>query len=170
MAAPPPALLHALGQAQRTPTALAFAAAALRPAAAQRRRLEAAVALGRDSAYGRAHGLRGATDPKSYARNVPVLTPEALKPWVARQMRGEAAVLTTERPVYYVRTTGSTGTPKHIPITPAYQAEFQKTEEALAAKAAGPLPGGYAGPSGTEGVPPRPCDWPAAWPGPPPGW
>ncbi|HJL26506.1 MAG TPA: GH3 auxin-responsive promoter family protein, partial [Polyangiaceae bacterium LLY-WYZ-15_(1-7)] len=127
MAAPPPALLHALGQAQRTPTALAFAAAALRPAAAQRRRLEAAVALGRDSAYGRAHGLRGATDPKSYARNVPVLTPEALKPWVARQMRGEAAVLTTERPVYYVRTTGSTGTPKHIPITPAYQAEFQKT-------------------------------------------
>src|SRR5256885_8227481 len=27
----------------------------------------------------------------------------------------------------YVRTTGSTGAPKHVPITPAYRAEFQKT-------------------------------------------
>ncbi|MCA9616580.1 MAG: GH3 auxin-responsive promoter family protein, partial [Myxococcales bacterium] len=109
------------------PRALSFARALRDPMRAQRETLSAALAQGRDTAYGREHGLGDATDPASFARRVPILRPDDLAPWVARQMQGESRVLSVEDPVYFVRTTGSTGTPKHVPITRAYVGDFQKT-------------------------------------------
>jgi len=123
----PPALLHALGQASRTPTTLAFERAVRAPMKAQRERLDAALAQSRGTAYAKHVGLDAITTPEEYRRRAPVMTSADLKGWVARQLAGEQAVLTQEKPVYFVRTTGSTGTPKHVPITPAYKGEFQKT-------------------------------------------
>jgi hypothetical protein len=80
-----------------------------------------------DTAYGKQHGFSSISDPASYARNVPLMTPDDLATWVERAMNGEQAVLTADAPAYYVRTTGSTGAPKHVPITAAYKEEFQQT-------------------------------------------
>ena len=123
----PPWLLHRLGQLSRRPTAKAFAKAARDPMTAQRERLEAALAQGRGTAYGRAHGFDAVSGPADYARKVPLMTSTELASWVDRQLAGESAVLTKADPVYFVRTSGSTGTPKHVPITDAYREEFQKT-------------------------------------------
>lgn len=38
--------------------------------------------------------------------------------WVDRMLHGEDGVLTAERPVMFARTSGTTGRPKHVPITP----------------------------------------------------
>ena len=123
----PPRLLHTLGQLSRRSNAKAFAKAARDPMAAQRERLAAALAQGRGTAYGKAHGFDSVTGPADYAAKVPLMTSAELAPWVDRQLGGEGAVLTQEDPVYFVRTSGSTGTPKHVPITDAYREEFQKT-------------------------------------------
>ena len=122
-----PALLHGLGQAQRVAAAASFSLAAEFPERTQRRFLAGLLARNRDTAYGRAHGFGSVGSAADYAARVPLMTPADLAPWVDRQMRGERGLLSAEAPVYYVRTTGSTGAPKHVPITPAYRADFQKT-------------------------------------------
>ena len=121
-----PSLLHFAGNLARTRHVRAFDAAAGDPEAAQRGRLAEIVARNRDTEYGRAHFAQART-AEEYARAAPLLTPAALQPWVRREMEGARGVLTADAPIYYVRTTGSTGEPKHIPITPSYRDEFQRT-------------------------------------------
>jgi hypothetical protein len=127
MRAASPAFLHLLGQATRARTALAFARAARDPGATQEERLLSLMRRSADTEYGRAHGFSDVTTPAAYARRVPLMTPADLEPWTTRLQAGQRNLLTAEDPVYYVRTTGSTGNSKNIPITPAYRAEFQKT-------------------------------------------
>lgn len=124
---PPPALLHVLGQAARTRHALAFAHAADEPGLAQWSRLRSILRANAGTEYGRRYGFADIDSPARYAQRVPLVTPAEVAPFVDRMMAGERGVLTAEAPVYYCRTTGSTGRPKHVPITPAYRAEFQKT-------------------------------------------
>jgi acyl-coenzyme A synthetase/AMP-(fatty) acid ligase len=124
---PKAALLHALAQLQRAPVAASFGLAVHDPERAQRRRLRELLERNRDTRFGRAHGLEPGLTPQQYAERVPLMTAAELAPWVQSEMNGEERVLTAERPVYYVRTTGSTGAPKHVPITRAYRVEFQKT-------------------------------------------
>ena len=52
-----------------------------------------------------------------YRRAVPVQTYEDLRPHVERQELTGEPELTAEAPVYYNRTSGTSGTPKNIPLT-----------------------------------------------------
>jgi len=122
-----PALLHLVAQASRARTALAFARAARAPMEAQEERLRDLMRRNADTEYGRAHGFAEITTPAAFARRVPLFTPADLEPWAARLMNGERRLLTADDPAYYVRTTGSTGNAKHIPITKSYKNEFQVT-------------------------------------------
>lgn len=122
-----PTLLHALGQAQRAASAAEFARGLRHPERAQRARLARILEGADGTRYAQLHGLRAGMSAEDFSNAAPLLTPAELAPLVTAQMQGEANVLTREKPIYYVRTTGSTGAPKHIPITPSYRAEFQKT-------------------------------------------
>lgn len=122
-----PALLHFMGQLTRARPALQFALAARDPRKAQRAWLERFVAQNRGTEYGRLHGLGEARTPEEFARRMPVMTPADLEPYARRLMSGERNLLSAEAPIYYVRTTGSTGAAKHVPITPSYRRELQRT-------------------------------------------
>jgi hypothetical protein len=122
-----PPLLHLVAQASRARTALAFARAARDPMEAQEARLAELMEANADTEYGRAHGFAEIATPAAFARRVPLTTAADLEPWVQRLMAGERRLLTEDDPVYYVRTTGSGGNAKHIPITKSYKKEFQKT-------------------------------------------
>jgi hypothetical protein len=122
-----PAILHTLGQASRVRPALSFALAAADARRAQTAKLGEILARNADTEVGRLHGFADVRTPEDYARRVPLMTPADLEPWVRRSMAGERNLLTREAPIYYVRTTGSTGAPKHVPITPSYRADFQRT-------------------------------------------
>jgi len=76
--------------------------------------------------YGREHGatdlLTLADDPprffEAYRCAFPVVTYDALKPWIDRVIAGEVAALLPEPPVAWAMTRGTTrGTPKRFPIT-----------------------------------------------------
>ena len=120
-------LLHALGSAQRAGPARAFAKAAEDPRAAQLAKLADLLRRNGSAEYGRSFGLRPGMSAAEFARAAPLMTPADLLPRVSRLMAGERGVLTQDAPLYYVRTTGSTGEPKHVPITKAYREEFQLT-------------------------------------------
>jgi len=82
--------------------------------------------LGRnaDTAWGREHGFAAIRGPEDFRRQ-PLVSADALAPWVDRILAGEDGVLTAERPIAFTTTSGSTGGSKTVPITPRYCREFQ---------------------------------------------
>lgn len=127
MVSPRLVLLHALGQASRARAAAEFRMASRDMRRVQERKLFSLLQAHAGTEYGTANRFGAIKSLREYSERVPVLTPELLHPLVERLRAGERNILSAEPPIYYVRTTGSTGEPKHVPITVAYRAEFQKT-------------------------------------------
>jgi len=94
-------------------------AAAERPAEAQREVLRRILADNQDTAFGRTHGFAGVRSHADYWRRVPVQHYESLRPYVERQRTTGETALTSEAPVFYAQTSGTTGVPKYVPITPS---------------------------------------------------
>ena len=78
---------------------------------------------------GRRYGFGSIRSFPELRRRVPIHTYEDLAADIARMMRGERRVLTADAPLLYCRTSGTTGTPKHIPITPGFVEEFSTTQK-----------------------------------------
>lgn len=99
---------------------LRIAAAVRNPMRVQHALLERILHANRDTSFGRSHGFANIGGYEDFARRVPVRDFEALRPFIdAEIVRGEHA-LTHESPTQYVRTSGSTGEPKDIPLTPKH--------------------------------------------------
>ena len=86
------------------------------PMRAQRRVLASILEANRQSAFGRKYRFSNIHSYEEFARRVPAGDYEALRPFVESQIDGDAA-LTRESPDQYVRTSGTTGLPKDIPLT-----------------------------------------------------
>ena len=123
----PPALLHRIAQAIRTPTALAFARAARRPRAHQERLLLDLLKTNASTVFGEQHDFASIEDFDTFRRRVPLMDPETLQTWVKRLQSGERNLISIEPPIFYARSTGTTGTPKEVPITESYRADFQRS-------------------------------------------
>ena len=122
-----PGLLIALRlRLTRVTTGLRLARTLRDPMRVQRRLLERIVACNRASAFGRDHGFGGINGYDDFARVVPVSDFEALRPYIDAGIERGAAALTEEMPVRYVRTSGTTGRPKDIPLTPSHLAELRR--------------------------------------------
>ncbi len=68
--------------------------------------------------YGREFGFESLRTLADYAAAVPVTTYRDIAERVERMTRGESNILTAEDPVMFARTSGTTGKPKFIPVTP----------------------------------------------------
>jgi hypothetical protein len=107
-------LISAVGR----PAAARFETATRDPVAVQQRKLMDIVTSNQDTEYGREHGFSKIRDLKTYQASVPVVTYEAIRGHVDRAARGDKRVLTAEDPVMFAMTSGTTGDPKLIPVTP----------------------------------------------------
>jgi hypothetical protein len=103
--------------------------AAQRPSDTQRRVLAGIVSANRDTDFGLAHGFGSIRTPADYARQVPVQQYELLRPYVERQRKSGETALTAEAPAFYAQTSGSTGEPKYIPITPSTLASNRREQK-----------------------------------------
>src|SRR5262245_9337548 len=121
------AAMHLLGQASRASATFEFAVAAKDPRAAQEDLLLSLLRQNKDTELGRTYDYAYLGTVRDFTERLPLLTPAELGPLVERLMNGDRNILSAEAPIYYVRTTGSTGAAKHVPITPRYRTEFQKT-------------------------------------------
>jgi hypothetical protein len=101
-----------------------------RPDEAQRQVLARLLTANRDTRFGREHGFAMIRDPRSFQARVPVQDYEMLRPFVDEQRRTGAPALTSEAPVFYAQTSGTTGKPKYIPVTPSMLA-MHRQEQAL---------------------------------------
>lgn len=109
--------IGALALATRTLQGPRIAAAVRNPMHAQRALLAQILHANRDTTFGRAHGFDATRDYAQFRARVPVHEYEALRPYVDAELeRGEPA-LTAEPPLHYLRTSGTTGRPKDVPLT-----------------------------------------------------
>lgn len=94
-----------------------FVAAAADPGGAQRRTLARILAENADTTFGRRHGFADLDGADAFRRAVPVHDYEALRPLIEEQELTGAPTLTAAEPVLYAQTSGTSGTPKYLPIT-----------------------------------------------------
>lgn len=80
--------------------------------------------------YGREYGFDRVATYRDFAREVPVVSYEALRPYVEAQLRKGEPALTSAHPVMYAQTSGTTGEPKYVPLV-AEELEGQKRHMAL---------------------------------------
>jgi len=67
--------------------------------------------------FGKKHGFENIHSFEEYAQAVPIQSYESLRPYIDRQIAGEAHSLTFERPLSYAQTSGTTDQPKLLPVT-----------------------------------------------------
>lgn len=90
---------------------------ALDPVATQQAVLRSLIAGGKDTAFGKEHGLEQVTDHATLVKIIPLRDYEALRPWIERIVHGERNVLWPGVPLYLCKTSGTTSGAKYIPIT-----------------------------------------------------
>lgn len=97
-----------------------FVEALEQPEQTQRARLDRILVGARETEFGRQHELARARTLEDFRAAVPVRDHEGHRPWLDRVAAGEAGVLTTERVTMLLETSGTTGRPKHLPVTPSW--------------------------------------------------
>lgn len=104
----------------------AFLRNAERCAATQRRVLLRKLGWAAGTEYGRRHGFSLLRSPADYRKAVPIVDYEALRPLVERIVAGERNVLfpPREKLLMFAMTSGTTATPKYVPVTGSYLAEL----------------------------------------------
>ena len=90
-------------------------------AESQTRKLREILERNAGTEYGKEFGFGSLRSLAEYAKAVPVVTYENIAERVQRMARGEPNVLTAEAPVMFARTSGTTGEPKLVPVTPTCQ-------------------------------------------------
>lgn len=103
--------------------------ASAEPAGTQKRTLLAIIKENEKTEFGIRHRFGEITDYESYKKSVSVHNYEALRPYIEKQEKGKAAVLTSGLPFMYNQTTGTTGKPKYIPILEKSLESLKKSQQ-----------------------------------------
>ncbi len=87
------------------------------PDTAQMRIMQRLLYQNQDTHFGKKHRFSEIRNYAEFQQNIPVQSYETLHPYIEEQRLTGAKALTTESPKFYAQTSGTTGEPKHIPIT-----------------------------------------------------
>jgi len=85
----------------------------------------------KDTEYGRQYGFEKIRNHKDYMREVPICSYEDIEPLIQKQAQTGLPVLLQHQPVFYARTSGTTGMPKDIPITAQGIEQFRYQQQLL---------------------------------------
>lgn len=118
-----------------------FAHAIDHPREVQVARLLAIVGRARETEFGKAHGFSDIRSLDAYRSRVPIRGYDGFEPYLTRMVRGEPGVLIPDRPYYFGRSSGTTGTPKYIPVTPLYVSEYRRPRRVWARQVMQAFPG-----------------------------
>jgi hypothetical protein len=97
--------------------ARAFEAATKDPVLTQKKVLMEYLRRNKDTEYGKRYGFAAIKSIEEYQRRVPMSSCEELRPYFERMTRGEENVLTSDKPIFFGATSGTTNKPKYIPVT-----------------------------------------------------
>ncbi len=102
------------------------------PAQVQTATLRSIMTANASTEYGRKHGFAGVTDHSSYMKQVPICEYEELRPFIDRQEKERVPILTSELPLMYNQTSGTTGIPKYIPVLAQTLRDLRRSQQTFA--------------------------------------
>jgi hypothetical protein len=88
------------------------------PRKVQKDKLLEIIRRNENTEYGKQYNFASIQSIEDYQANVPIVTYEDIRPYMDRVVQGESNILTAEDPIGFAQTSGTTGNPKYIPITP----------------------------------------------------
>lgn len=94
-------------------------------AGVQQRKLLGIIEQNTSTEYGKRHGFGALKTVADYQKNVPVINYEDISDDMKRVTEGAKGVFTAEDPVLFAQTSGTTGDPKFIPVTPSCKGKEQ---------------------------------------------
>ena len=97
--------------------AKAFELSTKDPLKSQKKVLLEYINRNKNTEYGRRYNFSKIRSISEYQRLVPLVDCEEVRPYVERMARGEANILTFDRPIFFGATSGTTNRPKLIPVT-----------------------------------------------------
>jgi GH3 auxin-responsive promoter len=100
------------------------------PADTQTAVIQRLLHVNRNTRFGIEHEFSKIRDYDELKQKVPVQHYEMLRPYIEEQRYSGTQALTAESPQFYAQTSGTTGKPKYIPITPSILA-MHKDEQSL---------------------------------------
>lgn len=100
------------------------------PADTQTAVIQRLLHVNRNTRFGIEHEFSKIRDYAELKQKVPVQHYEMLRPYIEEQRYSGTQALTAESPQFYAQTSGTTGKPKYIPITPSILA-MHKDEQSL---------------------------------------
>ncbi|MDP3736276.1 MAG: GH3 auxin-responsive promoter family protein [Hyphomonadaceae bacterium] len=106
--------------------------AAKDPEKAQHAALMSIVEACRETEQGRGFGLGQVADVDAFRRAVPIQTYEDMRPAIDRQIASGALEIAPEKPIMYARSSGTTGSPKYIPVTTRVLKQLRTAQRAMA--------------------------------------
>lgn len=118
-----------------------FVAATQDPQGAQQARLQVLLARAQDTEFGKAHKFSQIRSFEDYRARVPVQGYEGFEPYLLRMVEGEKNLLIPDEPFFFGRSSGTTGTPKYIPVTEVYVAEYRLPRRVWARQVMQAFPG-----------------------------
>ena len=90
---------------------------ARQPVQAQEKVLQALLAGGRQTLFGKDHSFAGIRNHADFRKHVPIREYEAFDPYIKKIIGGQPDVLWPGKPEYFAKTSGTTAGVKYIPIT-----------------------------------------------------
>ena len=106
--------------------------AAKDPRPAQESALREIVRLCVPTSQGQRFGLARVDGVDAFRAAVPIQTYEDIRPAIEREIQSGALEIAPEPPLMYARTSGTTGKPKYIPVTPTTLRQSQTAQRAMA--------------------------------------
>ena len=97
------------------------------PALAQEHTLRQILDVNKHTEYGKQYGFAGINSVETFVNTLPIQEYGDLKPYVDQQIERGGPVITAHPPVLYAVTSGTTGSPKYLPVTPT---SFHQLREA----------------------------------------
>jgi len=94
------------------------------PAEAQRQKLNKIIKANAESQFGKDHRFEQISNYKDYQNRVPASDYEYFRPYVERLAQGERNQLTVEDPLMFATTSGTTASPKWLPVTPQHLRDY----------------------------------------------
>ena len=102
---------------KQRPNYRALIRASKNPQSVQEEVLKRIINTNRETEFGIEHRFDQIDSPAKYRQQVPVNDFEQIRPYIKKQRDSGANALTTEAFIHYNRTSGTTGTPKDVPVT-----------------------------------------------------
>jgi sterol desaturase/sphingolipid hydroxylase (fatty acid hydroxylase superfamily) len=119
--------------------------AARNPMRAQQRLLESILKSNQDTDFGQEYSFARIRTYGDFVARVPVSDFEALRPYVDANIAEDRTALTRQAPRQYARTSGTTGQPKDVPLTPQHLRLLRRSNSAALAFQFGICPEAFAG-------------------------